>query len=52
MNKYLDTQQLCRNASWYEYGMNYDYEGKFAKKVRTPFFLYYFIQSLGSGSLL
>lgn len=32
VNKYLDTQQLCRNASWYEYGMNYDYEGKFAKK--------------------
>ncbi|RMX56756.1 hypothetical protein pdam_00022246, partial [Pocillopora damicornis] len=32
VNKYLDTQQLCKNASWYEYGMNYDYEAKFAKK--------------------
>lgn len=42
MNKYLDTQQLCRNASWYEYGMNYDYEAKFAKKVRTPFFILFY----------
>lgn len=49
MNKYLDTQQLCRNASWYEYGMNYDYEGKFAKKVRTPFFYITLFNRLGAG---
>lgn len=49
MNKYLDTQQLCRNASWYEYGMNYDYEAKFAKKVRTPFFYIILFNRLGAG---
>lgn len=32
VSKYLDSRQLCKNASWYEYGMNYDYEAKFAKK--------------------
>ena len=35
MSGYLDTQQLCKNASWYEYGMDYNYEAKHAKKVRT-----------------
>lgn len=49
MNKYLDTQQLCKNASWYEYGMNYDYEAKFAKKVRTPFFYIILFNRLGAG---
>ena len=28
MTNYLDTHQICKNASWYEYGMNYNYEAK------------------------
>ena len=28
MRQYLDTHQICKNASWYEYGMNYNYEDK------------------------
>lgn len=25
---FLDTHQICKNVSWYEYGMNYNYESK------------------------
>lgn len=25
---FLDTHQICKNISWYEYGMNYNYESK------------------------
>lgn len=26
---FLDTHQICKNVSWYEYGMDYQYETKF-----------------------
>ena len=28
MKGYLDTHQICKNASWYEYGMDYNNESK------------------------
>ena len=31
MRRYLDTHQLCKNDSWYDYGMDYNYEAKNGK---------------------
>lgn len=28
IRRYLDTHQICKNVSWYEYGMNYNYESR------------------------
>ena len=34
MTGFLDTHQMCKNVSWYDYGMDYHYEEKFnARKV-------------------
>lgn len=32
VRRYLDTHQICKNVSWYEYGMNYKYEAKNDRK--------------------
>lgn len=28
IRRYLDTHQICKNVSWYDYGMNYNYESR------------------------
>ena len=35
VRRYLDTHQICKNVSWYEYGMNYKYEAKNDKKSKV-----------------
>ena len=37
MTGFLDTHQMCKNVSWYEYGMDYNYETKFNTRKVSQF---------------
>ncbi|CAH3016922.1 unnamed protein product [Porites evermanni] len=39
VRRYLDTHQLCKNDSWYDYGMDYNYEAKNGKHSKTVLFV-------------